>query len=136
MSSMSLLQPRFCTVGSGTLICAVAWNLLTALRTVIKCFGVADKKQKRKKGQAQAKTNPEDELSVVLYEDETQQQPVDPELPNLQAWRPGRVLQIGDARFSITYNPPTAEKVPSSLTPGLIHICCTAFTAQHEGHLS
>ena len=48
----------------------------------------------------------------MLYEDETQQQPVDPELPNLQAWRPGRVLQIGDARFSITYNPPTAEKVP------------------------
>ena len=72
----------------------------------------ADKKQKRKKGQAQAKAKPEDELSVVLYEDETQQQPVDPEVPNLQAWRPGRVLQIGDAKFSITYNPPTAEKVP------------------------
>ena len=75
------------------------------------CLGVADKKQKRKKGQAQAKAKPEDTLSVVLYEDETQRQPVDPDLPNLQAWRPGRVLQIGDSRFSITYNPPTADKV-------------------------
>ena len=75
------------------------------------CLGVADKKQKRKKGQAQAKSKPEDTLSVVLYEDETQRQPVDPDLPNLQAWRPGRVLQIGDSRFSITYNPPTADKV-------------------------
>ena len=119
MSSISLLQPRFCTVGGGTLICAVAWNLLTSLRTVIKCFEAADKKQKRKKGQAHSKAKPEDEVSVVLYEDETQQQPVDPELPNLQAWRPGRVLQIGDTRFSITYNPPTAERVQSLSPPGL-----------------
>lgn len=51
---------------------------------------------------------------MILYEDETQRQPVDPDLPNLHAWRPGRVLQIGDSRFSITYNPPTAEKVQTS----------------------
>ena len=70
---------------------------------------LADKKQKRKKGLAQV--TPEHTVSVILYEDESQQQPVDPELPNLHAWRPGRVLQIGDSRFLITYNPPTAEKV-------------------------
>ena len=79
--------------------------------------GLADKKQKRKKGQAQAKGTPEEALSVILFEDGTQRQPVDPDLPNLDAWRPGRVLQIGESRFLITYNPPTAEKVPYPCEP-------------------
>ena len=76
----------------------------------------ADKKQKRKKGQAAPKEKPEEALAVVLFEDERQLQPVNPDLQNLEAWRPGRVLQIGETRFSITYNPPTAEKVQFSLT--------------------
>ena len=75
-----------------------------------------DKKQKRKKGHAAPKEKPEEALAVVLFEDESQLQPVNPDLQNLEAWRPGRVLQIGDTRFSITYNPPTAEKVQYSLT--------------------
>lgn len=54
---------------------------------------------------------------MVLFEDETQRQPVDPDLSNMDAWRPGRVLQIGNSRFTITYNPPTAEKVQSHILP-------------------
>ena len=76
----------------------------------------ADKKQKRKKGQAAPKEKPEEALAVVLFEDERQLQPVNPDLQNLDAWRPGRVLQIGETIFSISYNPPTAEKVQYSLT--------------------
>ena len=91
-------------------------------------LGVADKKQKRKKGQAQAKARPEDSLSVILYEDETQQEPVDPDLPNLHAWRPGRVLQIGDSKFSITYNPPTAEKVKNLPVACTQNPCCAMLT--------
>ena len=68
----------------------------------------------------------------MLYEDETQQQPVDPELPNLQAWRPGRVLQIGDARFSISYNPPTAEKVPNPFNICSHDSSCVQFTNQQR----
>ena len=70
-----------------------------------------DKKQKRKKGRVANGLVSEEALAIVLFEDETEQLPVNPDLPNLDAWRPGRVLQIGDARFSIVYNPPTAEKV-------------------------
>ena len=70
-----------------------------------------DKKQKRKKGRVASGGNAVEALAIVLFEDETEQLPVNPDLPNLDAWRPGRVLQIGDARFSIVYNPPTAEKV-------------------------
>jgi hypothetical protein len=76
----------------------------------------ADKKQKRKKGQATPIEKPEEALAVVLFEDERQLQPVNPDLQNVEAWRPGRVLQIGETTFSIIYNPPTAEKVQYSIT--------------------
>lgn len=70
-----------------------------------------DKKQKRKKGRVANEGVAEEALTVVLFEDEAEQLPVNPDMPNLDAWRPGRVLQIGESRFSIVYNPPTAEKV-------------------------
>ena len=69
---------------------------------------------------------------MVLYEDETQQQPVDPDLPNLHAWRPGRVLQIGDSKFYITYNPPTAEKVRASSCHLRSRCCCKSLTKQYS----
>lgn len=32
-------------------------------------------------------------------------------LPNGEAWRRGRVLAVGEARFAVEYNPPTVDKV-------------------------
>ena len=70
-----------------------------------------DKKQKRKKGRVADEGVAEEALTVVLFEDEAEQLPVNPDMPNLDAWRPGRGLQIGDSKFSVVYNPPTADKV-------------------------
>ena len=81
-----------------------------------------DKKQKRKKGRAATGGNAEEALAIVLFEDDTEQLLVNPDLPNLDAWRPGRVLQIGDTKFSIVYNPPTAEKVQPTPHSG----CCSS----------
>ena len=126
------VQLRMLWVISISLTCVIFLDLTS----IVLC---TDKKQKRKKGRAATGGNAEEALAIILFEDDTEQLPVNPDLPNLDAWRPGRVLQIGDARFSIVYNPPTAEKVPpkpsqvlSCHAPAAVmsqasEVCLTAF---------
>ncbi len=47
----------------------------------------------------------------MLYEDAEQREPVSGSIPNAEAWQPGRILQVGETKFSLLYNPPIAEKV-------------------------
>jgi hypothetical protein len=69
----------------------------------------ADKKSRGVR--ASQKAGAHNGLSAVLYEDAAMSRAVAGGLPNSEAWKHGRVLQVGDSHFSIVYNPPTAEKV-------------------------
>lgn len=86
------------------------------------------KKNKRKKPQKKGSSGelpvgPEPEIDgpvIQLLQSLSSDQPVNPETPNSEAWRPPAALSVGPELVPITYNPPTvtALELPSRLMPG------------------
>lgn len=78
---------------------------------VPRLVSATDRKQKRQKGQPKQQGEPPG-VAVALFAGSIGGERVAGSVNNADAWRPGRVLQVGDSCFSIAYNPPTVQKVP------------------------
>ncbi len=50
-------------------------------------------------------------IAVALFSDVERTRPVSPSTPNAEAWRLGRLLQVGEQLFHVVFNPPMVDRV-------------------------